>query len=242
VHKYRNPKVLCIEGCILSASQFYLKRGWRCGRCPRGSDLKPPSTKAPVKAPVTKAPVTKPTKRPTKAPTKRPTKNPTQLPSASPSREIRILITEVMFKPDSKGDFDTEWFELYNGRTGDINLIGWKVTDNLDSWIIATNLVIRPNQYIVLASSRNAKANRGFTPNYVLQDLALNNVKDSIVLTKPNGMVEDTFSWDSPTDAFVEGVSFGRQSPTLTNPCFGTGTPYVGTNKGTPGAANVCAP
>jgi Lamin Tail Domain len=146
-----------------------------------------------------------------------------------------------MFKPDSKGDFDTEWFELYNGGTSDINLIGWKVTDNLDSWTIATNLVIRPNQYIVLASSRNAKANRGFTPNYILQDLALNNVKDSIVLTQPNGMVEDTFNWDFPTDSFVEGVSFGRESPISTKPCLGTGTPYAGINKGTPGAANVCA-
>jgi hypothetical protein len=92
MHRNRANGRVCVQGCMIASSRFYLQRGWQCGGCRKQKGLPmPPPARAPVQAP-TVAPKKVPTvapmvsKDPPKPPTVAPISTPTKVPSKPPTK------------------------------------------------------------------------------------------------------------------------------------------------------------
>jgi hypothetical protein len=91
MHKKRANGRICVQGCLVASTCFYLQRGWQCGDCPNKPPMAPPA-KAPVPVPIQTP------KTPTAAPlvNKDPPKAPTATPIKSPTKEPAIVSTKAM--------------------------------------------------------------------------------------------------------------------------------------------------
>ena len=70
-----------------------------------------------------------------------------------------ILITEVMYNPKSMSDNDGEWMELYNNSGKEINLNGLVIRRGNDIEQISSDLLVAPDDYVLLAETDSAAAN-----------------------------------------------------------------------------------
>jgi hypothetical protein len=76
-----------------------------------------------------------------------------------------IVITELMIDPDGTED-DTEYFEVYNTTTTDIDMQNWMIKDISSSsraHTIATSVIVPANNYAVFALRADAALNQGIT-------------------------------------------------------------------------------
>ena len=95
---------------------------------------------------------------------------------------VHPVITKVMFYPDTSGDPDLEWVEIYNPTSETINLTHFVIGDaeNLiegDSdpddglYVFPDNTLIQPNSYIVIAYNATAFEQKyGYKPNFEIVD------------------------------------------------------------------------
>ena len=91
-----------------------------------------------------------------------------------------LLITEIMYNPTAVSDTEGEWLEIFNNSTQSIDLFQVVIKRGTEvQHIINENLVINPQQHLVLARHLNATS----SVNYVYgSDLTLTNTGDEIVL------------------------------------------------------------
>jgi Lamin Tail Domain len=166
-----------------------------------------------------------------------------------------IVINEIMYDPDVPNDVDGEWFELYNrGTTDTVNLAGWTFKDPVSpaqTFTVNANLLIGPGQYRVLGQSTDTAVNGNVTVDYAYGNntFFLSNSVDTIIMTDSSGVQRARITYGTAT-GFVDpvGASISLKSPELTmsagtNWCP-SNTVWPGstfTDRGTPGAANVCA-
>jgi hypothetical protein len=100
-----------------------------------------------------------------------------------------VYINEILPAPydrdwdgDGIPDYTDEWVELYNPLDHPVGLGGWRLTDT-------SNIVYDIPLDIMIPA-------RGFATFYHAQTrFSLNNDKDTVTLTHPNGTVIDTFSY-----------------------------------------------
>jgi hypothetical protein len=64
-------------------------------------------------------------------------------------RQESVVINELMYNPIS-GDDDDQYIELYNRSTNNIDLGGWQLGGGV-SFLFATNTLLQPNGYLVIA-------------------------------------------------------------------------------------------
>ncbi len=143
-----------------------------------------------------------------------------------------VIITEIMANPigDDQGTaglpLDGEWVEIYNNGSTAVNVSGWMVKNAMgDNWTISSansqgNVNVVNGAYLVVY--RNGAT------------MALNDSVDIVNLTKANGTVIDSVSYNSSAlgagASFPEGTSASRSLSTGQWSADSTPSPMQGQN------------
>lgn len=124
---------------------------------------------------------------------------------ASPAPSGEIIVSEIMNNPDSVGDSDGEWFELYNTTGSAIDLEGWTIEDeDSDSHTIdagGAGVIIPAGGYAVLSVNDDLATNGNVPVDYVFPQafpvgIFLSNSSDELVVRDPSGDISDIVRWD----------------------------------------------
>jgi hypothetical protein len=159
----------------------------------------------------------------------------------APATSGDLLITEVMYNPDTIGDTSGgEWFELHNPDASiTYELQNCVVSDlDSDSFTISSSVTVPPGGYVTLASGSNP----GFSPDYEYSGFAIANGGDEIILTCGGAEIDQlayggSFAGGSGVSAQLNPNHFDPvENDSESNWCAST-SDYNG-DKGTPGAAN----
>lgn len=126
---------------------------------------------------------------------------------------------------DLDGDF-SDWIELYNAGTADINLLGYGITDNElypYKWVFP-NVIIPSGAYLVVwASGKNYRSDS----ENLHTNFSISVDGEKILLTSPNGQ---TIS-ESPAVFLANNISWGRFPDGGAQFCFfETATPGMSNN------------
>ncbi len=95
-----------------------------------------------------------------------------------------VIVTEIMFDPESVEDENGEWFELYNthGLTT-FNLKGCEVGNLVGDWQeITEDLLILPDSHVVLGLNSDTQSNGGVDLDYTYSGFLLENGTDGVRL------------------------------------------------------------
>ena len=127
-------------------------------------------------------------------------------------------------------DSENDWIEIRNTDAVAVSLDGWSLSDDPTDerkWSFPTGITIPANgYYLVIASGLDLSPGADGT-TYVHTNFKLSSSGDRIVLTRPDGLVEDQLVADYPVQSWR--YTYGRQA----DGTFG----YL--SLGTPGAENV---
>ncbi len=187
-------------------------------------------------------------------------------PVATPRADVvaggGIIITEVMPDPTKVLDAAGEWFELYNAGTDDINLKNYKIVSAAgltasESHTIASDVLIRSGQYLVIGNNANTATNGGVTEAYSYGgSIALNNgsttsANEWLALRDPSNVTLDSVAYVArvlpaapgpyvpPAGASRGVINLNADNTVVSGPNWATATSTYGLgDKGTPGAAN----
>ena len=151
----------------------------------------------------------------------------------------QLVISEVMANPAGT-EADQEWFEMFNPTSFQLNLDGCAVDGGLQ---IATQSLVSPSQFAVVARNGNSGTNGGITPTAVAM-FALANA-DSLTFAC-FGTSLDTVAWTSALDGQswtlepTEMTTVANDDPS--NWCFDSTSAYgdKSAGTGTPGTVNSC--
>src|SRR5256885_5762325 len=130
----------------------------------------------------------------------------------------QIVISEFMADnkntlADVDGDF-SDWIEIYNTSTTNVNLAGWALTDNpthATKWIFpSTNLTAR-GFMVVFASGKN----RAVPGAELHADFSLKASGEYLGLLRPNGTVATEFAPTFPAQS--PDISYGIEQDASTN-------------------------
>ena len=121
----------------------------------------------------------------------------------------QIIITEVLY--DTPGvDGEEEWFELYNPTDSEVNITGWWVEDNYDSFVLEG--IIPAKGYFVAAIDETGFFNLyGYTANQSggWNSFALSNSGDKITLYDNDSIEVDYVAWEGYNTSWtIESTSF----------------------------------
>ncbi len=167
--------------------------------------------------------------------------------AGSASAQI-VIVNEIIQNPSAVSDANGEWFELFNNTNADIDIEGWRISDDdNDSHLINNGgpLLIPANGYIVLGRNINSGTNGGVTVAYAYSGITLANGSDELVLQDGGSVEIDRVEWDNgATFPDPNGASMSLSDPTLDNNiganwCTSTSAFGAG-DLGTPGAINNC--
>ena len=117
-----------------------------------------------------------------------------------------IVINEILPAPEGPDD-TSEWIELYNANSFDVDMGGWKIKDSqgaLTEYTFPKNITILGKGYLVLKRPAT--------------NITLNNDQDSLDLILPNGKIVSSASYqNAPKNQSYNGTASGWQwSSTLT--------------------------
>ncbi len=157
-----------------------------------------------------------------------------------------LVITEIMANPLTFLDADAEWFEILNPGSMTINLDGLDIVSGSATFAIATDVLVAPGYYAVLAVGSNPSLNDGLpTPDVVYAGIALDEPVDDLSISD-GATIIDAVAWDA-TWSFSEGLSWSLLPTSLDSTSndllaswCGSGSLWSGAtlNFGTPGAAH----
>lgn len=164
-----------------------------------------------------------------------------------------VIFSELMINPDAVDDTVGEWVELYNTGERWLDIGGYSFHDlDTDQYTLTGSIHVGPHGYVVLCASLDPNENGGvecdaFFDRVTVDGLALANVPDEVVLSRPDGTEIDRLEYGSSWVA--SGAAIGL-SPALMTPednddfanwCFQT-SPLAQGDLGTPGAENDACP
>jgi hypothetical protein len=164
-----------------------------------------------------------------------------------------VIFSELMINPDAVDDEVGEWVELYNTGERWLDIGGYSFHDlDFDQYTLTGSIRVEPLGYVVLCADLDPSTNGGvacdgFFDRLTTDGLALANVPDEVVLTRPDGVEIDRLQYTS--DWVASGAAIALD-PTLMTPednddlgnwCFQT-APLAGGDLGTPGEENDTCP
>ncbi len=162
-----------------------------------------------------------------------------------PEADSPLVITEIMYDPDSVPDDKGEWVEIYNTTDQAININGFRLTGNDGNMVMISGSVwVEPGQYFIWGANSLESQNGGVTVNYdyVEVDFVLENTTDSVILRNMFGQPVDEVIYNELAGwPLAQGASIQLMHPNLDNSQakhWKVSTTYYGngTNRGTPGA------
>ncbi|MEZ4266569.1 MAG: lamin tail domain-containing protein [Myxococcota bacterium] len=108
-----------------------------------------------------------------------------------------LVITEIMHRPNAVFENLGEWFEVQSVATEPVNLAGLVVRDlGVDSFTIATDLVVAPGKFVVLGRDADSTKNGGLTVNYAYGTKMSLASGDELLIAR-DGVTIDLVDWDS---------------------------------------------
>ena len=105
--------------------------------------------------------------------------------SAASPASADLVISEVMQNPNAVDDSNGEWFEVYNNGVTAINMNGYTLLDlGSNSHVIVSDLIVNPNEYVVLGCNDDPTQNGGVLLHYVYtwSTFILSNLDDEIII------------------------------------------------------------
>jgi len=158
--------------------------------------------------------------------------------------DCRLVITEIMADPQATGDSDGEYVELYN-TGGDCNLNGLVLKDRgSDSHVIAEDVEVSPNQYVLLCKNANPFENGGVECDYEYSGFTLANTEDEVIIASGETVIDEVaYDGEFPLKPGKSmNLDKSKTSAILNNDpknwCESTDTITSG-DFGTPGAQNT---
>lgn len=133
-----------------------------------------------------------------------------------------IAINELMASntttmADSYGEYD-DWIELYNKSSIQVDLSGFKLTDNpanLDKFIIPSGTILQPNQYLIIWADEDSSQGP-YHANFKLSASG-----EQLFLLNPAGGLIDSVSWGMQvTDQGFARVPNGVGNFVIQQPTF----------------------
>lgn len=159
----------------------------------------------------------------------------------------QIIINEIMQNPESVGDTDGEWFELFNAGTDPVDLDGWTIADDGSNAHTIQNggpLLVSTGEFIVLGRNADPSANGNVPVSYEYgSDFTLGNGSDQVILYSPDGAEVDRVSYDDgatfpdPSGASMELIHYELDN-TIGSYWLDATTSWSGGDRGTPGEIN----
>jgi hypothetical protein len=177
---------------------------------------------------------------PTPTGTPGPTPTVTLTPFTGPAPQL--LISEFLADPKAVSDTTGEWVELYNASSATVNLRGWIIADAGKEHIIASDLIVPPGEYVVLARNGDFDTNGGVVVHYVYSGLSLGNTEDTVRLLAPDHTVVDEVSWGGESGLKPKaGISLERTTTTAENGWAPATTAWPGSagDLGSPGGESA---
>ncbi|HOX46615.1 MAG TPA: MopE-related protein [Myxococcota bacterium] len=139
----------------------------------------------------------------------RPGVAPSQCGSAAAAGEL--VVTEILNDPSCVTDDRGEWVELWNPTQRELELRGWRLGDDMDTWEIP-GLRLAPGARTVLCRHGDTAANGGVSCALVFTGVQLNNSSDSVNLLDPAGTVVDRVAYDGgPSFPSPSGASLSLE-------------------------------
>lgn len=135
------------------------------------------------------------------------------LPSLLPAADLSLmdlgpgdlLVTEYLADPVGVADADGEYFEIFNSRSGSVDLTGLVVRDAGSNEFTVSELTIAGRGLAVFSGSDGSAL--GITPDYVYGGaMSLTNTDDEILLIGANGVPLFRAEYGDG-DAFGDGIS-----------------------------------
>ncbi len=154
-----------------------------------------------------------------------------------------VVITEIMADPDTLGDSDGEWFEVYFAQAADLN--GLQLGDSADATDTTLEaddcLHVEAGSYVVFARNL-AAADASGIPNLMGEfGFALNNSNESVLVSYENEVLDQVSYASTETGASLalspDHLS-AAENDDPANWCTGV-MPYSAGDLGTPGEANT---
>ncbi len=128
------------------------------------------------------------------------------LPAHANTTNTNVLITEVEYDPtQSGGDAPWEWIELYNPTGAAIDMGGWTLSDNHDTFTFPANgVTIAPGEYFLIVNdtvSFNTE-HPGIVPDLEMDPggngaLKLSNSGDQLILADDGANSVDYVAWEN---------------------------------------------
>jgi hypothetical protein len=116
----------------------------------------------------------------------------------SAKADIGVVFSEILYNSADSGEDVGEWIELYNSTASNVNLGGWTIRDNYDTYTIPDCTVIPSKGYLVITSGRSYFFSQyGFYPHLSNLTLELSNVDDFLTLKDKQGSVRDRVAWEA---------------------------------------------
>ncbi|WP_028783932.1 lamin tail domain-containing protein [Thalassobacillus devorans] len=114
----------------------------------------------------------------------------------SSGNDGKLVISEVYY--DTTGtDSKEEFVELYNGTSADMDLSGYSLQDNYESFTLPSGTFIAPGQYLVIAKDAAGFSNLfGFSPAVGGMSISLSNSGDQVVLKDEAGNEMDFVAYE----------------------------------------------
>ena len=115
-----------------------------------------------------------------------------------PCGSVDIVFSEVLYDSEVSGDTAGEWIELYNPSLTAVDIGGWTISDNYDTYTIPSGTSITAGGYAVLAADASEfYAQYGCQPDVSGLTLRLSNDGDYLTLKDGEGNVKDRTAWES---------------------------------------------
>jgi len=112
--------------------------------------------------------------------------------------ETHIVFSEVLYDSEVYYETEGEWIELYNPTGTTVNLGGWTIEDNSNTYTIPNGTSIGSGDYLVIADgSTHFIQKYGCGPHLSDLSLRLNNDGDFLTLKNNSGTVIDQVAWES---------------------------------------------
>jgi beta-lactamase superfamily II metal-dependent hydrolase len=109
-----------------------------------------------------------------------------------------ILFSEVLYDSQVSGDTAGEWIELYNPSLAAVDIGGWTISDNYDTFAVPSGTSIAAGGYLVIADDATEfYAQYGCRPDVSGLTLRLSNDGDYLTLKDGDGNVKDQAAWES---------------------------------------------